>query len=477
MFGLSDRLRQNLGRIAGSITAVCFAWIALPANHAEASDAVLVSFSSSHCPPCRAMQPVLAQLQQNGVPVRHVDVNQEPHLAQRYGIRQTPTFVVVSAGKEVTRMVGRQSYHDLRAALDVDLGGPLIQTDSTVQSSAQPRTRLSPLRSHDLANTLAAAPRSSAPRNEAMPSIAVAGGIERAEAATVRLKVHDGRGFGVGTGTIIDTKGEYALVLTCGHLFRENQGKGRLDIELFVGGQTKTVPGRVLDYDAEDRDIALVEIKPGFEVQPVPLLSKGQPLQSGQSVYSFGCDRGDDPSRRDSRITGVNKYTHNQSNVEIDGAPIDGRSGGGLFDQQGRLIGVCNAADYKGDVGIYTGPGIVQWQLDRLQLSNLYQPRRTFADSGSSVRENLVASRNESSTRENLTPSARIASVAGTSPGVRQASATEPIRQPARNSVDVDGSQELIVIVRDPNNPSGLSRVMTLEPTAELMRVLERHAR
>ena len=86
-----------------------------------------------------------------------------------------------------------------------------------------------------------------------------------------------------------------------------------------------------------------------------------QQVQNGQTAFSFGCDRGDDPSRRDTRITGINKYNQHLgvSNLEIAGAPIDGRSGGGLFDESGRLIGVCNAADYKGDVGIYAGPGSI----------------------------------------------------------------------------------------------------------------------
>ena len=66
-------------------------------------DAVLIEFSSSHCGPCVAMQPIIAQLERSGVPVRHVDVMAESQLAKRFGIRSTPTFVVSVAGKEVTR--------------------------------------------------------------------------------------------------------------------------------------------------------------------------------------------------------------------------------------------------------------------------------------------------------------------------------------------------------------------------------------
>ncbi len=297
-------------------------------------------------------------------------------------------------------------------------------------------------------------------RSEAMPTVSAADAIERAEAATVRLRVHDGKGYGAGTGTIIDTHGDDALVLTCGHLFRDNEGKGKVEVDLFVGGQVRTVTGEVIDYDADLRDIALVAIRPGFPVQPVSVVHVDQMPTNGQTVFSFGCDRGDDPSRRDTRITGINKYNQHlgASNIEIEGAPIDGRSGGGLFDDQGRLVGVCNAADYKSDVGIYAGSGAVQWQLDRVNLTHLYKPSASAS----------VAVAAPSPTP----PADRIASLPVAAPQnfgqVAQASA---------QSSAFAGDQEVIVIVRDRNNPSATSQVMTLrEPTADLMQMIQRHA-
>ena len=41
---------------------------------ATAAEAILINFSSDHCSHCRAMEPVLAQLEQSGVPIRHVNV-------------------------------------------------------------------------------------------------------------------------------------------------------------------------------------------------------------------------------------------------------------------------------------------------------------------------------------------------------------------------------------------------------------------
>lgn len=452
---------QTARLIAIAITLTCLtnAW-------AVASDAILIEFSSQHCGPCRAMQPILAELEASGVPIRHVDVGSEPHLATRYGIRQTPTFVVVSGGKELTRLVGTRTAQELIAALHVSPHGPLVQTGAELRSAeiAAPQTRLAPI---STAGPLALAERDDA-YSEAMPSISVADAVQRAQAATVRLRVFDGHGYGAGTGTIIDTHGEEALVLTCGHLFRDTRGEGKIEVDLFIAGEVKTVIGQLIDYEATDRDIALVAIRPGIAVQPVRVIPAGMKVQNGQPVFSFGCDRGDDPSRRDTRITGIDKYNQHLgvSNLEIAGAPIDGRSGGGLFDAEGRLIGVCNAADYKGDIGIYAGPGSVHWQLDRANLAALYQGNEHAAPAG----ERLASLDQSAIVPAGLTmePSATANS--------NVASAAWDAVPAAGNAAHSD--TEIIVIMRDRNRPDSSGRVMTVtQPSDDLMRMLQQHTR
>ncbi|MEM6688033.1 MAG: trypsin-like peptidase domain-containing protein [Planctomycetota bacterium] len=367
--------------------AVAIGIVCLTAHAAVGGDAILVYFSSPHCGPCRAMKPAVETLRQRGTAVRQVNVQEEPGVARRYGIRQTPTFLVLSGGQELTRLVGMQSVEKLDEALSLSPVGPLHQTtmqnDRTRQAIQALPTRLVPLNAVETTGQL-----NVVNRDEVMPSHDHARAIERAQAATVRLRVHEDRGFGAGTGTIIDKHGEEALVLTCGHLFRDSQGKGRVEVDVFVGGQAKTVEGRVIDYDAGDRDIALVSIRPGIPIEPVPVIQRSRAVRTGETAFSFGCDRGADPSRRDTHIIGVNTINPHLglSNLEIAGAPIDGRSGGGLFDEKGTLIGVCNAADYQGDTGIYTGPGNIHWQLDRIGLQKLYQDAPTSQGSpGSSL--------------------------------------------------------------------------------------------
>ena len=214
----------------------------------------------------------------------------------------------------------------------------------------------------------------------------------------------------------------------------------------------------MIDYDADDRDIALVPIRPGFPVQPVPIIQVGQRVRTGQVAFSFGCDRGDSPSRRDTRITGVNKYNQHLgvSNLEISGAPIDGRSGGGLFDEEGRLIGVCNAADYQEDLGIYAGPGSVHWQLEKVNLSQLINRSRDTVDAPQRIASLPAAP----------LPSASVIPVSATVPVADHGAATG------------DSGKEVIVIIRDRNNPSGSALVRTItEPTADFINMIDRQGR
>ncbi|MEO9935573.1 trypsin-like peptidase domain-containing protein [Rhodopirellula bahusiensis] len=495
--GVLDRSRQFrwfAQHLMIQFMAVCFSCAAI-ASSASATDAVLLEFSSAQCGPCLAMKPVVSELIARGVPVRQVDVDNETHLARRFGIRSTPTYVVLREGKEVTRLLGVQSVGELSAALNQSAAGPLIPTrsSSTEQAWNEPQTRLAPLTSgqnavdhsprrairkeradsgsnfagdwQSMNNANGSSERLVSARDaamEPMPSMSLAGAIENAKAATVRLRVFDGRGYGAGTGTIIDTNGDEALVLTCGHLFRDGEGKDRIEVDLFVAGEVRTVEGQVVDYDAGDRDIGLVAIRPGFPVTPVKVIQEGEKVKVGQTAFSYGCDRGDDPSRRDTRITGVDKYNQNlgMSNLEIDGAPIDGRSGGGLFDDRGVLIGVCNAADYKSDLGIYTGPGSVHWQLERIQLGRLYQ--------GS--------------------PAAPVSNDLASTESAPSPPSNQFVGEPALNAPRQNGASgqfsaatagaatEMIVILRDPNGQQR-EQVMTLNsPDADLVRQIRQAA-
>ena len=211
------------------------------------------------------------------------------------------------------------------------------------------------------------------PAQAAPPATALA---RAALAATVRLRVEDvdGQpGQSIATGTIIDTHGDEALVLTCGHVFRESGGKGRIWVDLFAPGAGQPVAGELIDFDLY-RDIAVVAIRPGMKVAPVAVATAAQSIAVGQPVFSIGCNHGDKPTVVSSSVTGIQRYD-GPPNIVVAGAPVDGRSGGGLFSSDGRLIGVCNAADFADDEGIYAALGSVHWQLDQIGQARIYGGR------------------------------------------------------------------------------------------------------
>lgn len=61
------------------------------------SGTVLVDFWATWCGPCRMQAPILEQLdakQLPGLTIGKVDVDEQPELANRYGITSIPTLVV-----------------------------------------------------------------------------------------------------------------------------------------------------------------------------------------------------------------------------------------------------------------------------------------------------------------------------------------------------------------------------------------------
>ena len=91
-------------------------------NAAAAQGGVmLVDFWADWCGPCRMLAPVmdkLAGLYEGRVTVGKVNVDEEPMLAQRYGVMSIPNVVILKDGKEVDRLVGVQPVRNFTEALD-----------------------------------------------------------------------------------------------------------------------------------------------------------------------------------------------------------------------------------------------------------------------------------------------------------------------------------------------------------------------
>jgi hypothetical protein len=195
-------------------------------------------------------------------------------------------------------------------------------------------------------------------------------------ASSVRIRVDDPAGRSFGTGTIVDSRSGEALIITCGHLFRDSKGQGPVTVDLFTAGPNGArtigqISGQVISYNL-DRDIGLVSIKPGHPVRVAKIAPAQLTVQRGDHVTSVGCDHGGDPTALASWVTATNRYK-GAPNIESNGAPAEGRSGGGLFTTDGTLVGICFAADYEGNEGLYKSLDTIHDELDRVGLSFVYQ--------------------------------------------------------------------------------------------------------
>jgi len=335
------------------------------------------------------MRPVVNRLAAAGYRVQEINIQSEPHVAARFQVNQVPTFIVLVDGREISRSVGTTSYQQLvqmlssqQAASPMRRAVPQAQSPDAfvtpVATGGQTTFAATPAKQQAVVNPFGSAVTPpAAPGQSKLPgSSALADGNKRLIEATVKIAVQDSAGTSAGTGTIVDARSGEALVLTCGHLFRESAGKGPITMTLFQAGPAgaevrTTATGQLINFDLE-RDLALVSMRVDVPIQPITIAKVGTPLTPSAAVTTVGCNHGKNPTAIASRITAIDRY-QGHPNVEVAGAPVEGRSGGGLFNTEGELIGVCFAADPEANEGLYASLPSIIAKLDSLKLSMVYQ--------------------------------------------------------------------------------------------------------
>jgi thioredoxin 1 len=78
-------------------------------NVTHADRPVLVDFWAEWCGPCKMLNPVLNELAAEAgdrATIAKVNVDEEPGLAQRFGVQSIPTLVIFQGGTEQSRIVG-----------------------------------------------------------------------------------------------------------------------------------------------------------------------------------------------------------------------------------------------------------------------------------------------------------------------------------------------------------------------------------
>ncbi len=82
---------------------------------------VLVDAWAAWCGPCRTIAPAIDALAAElagKVSVVKLNVDENPAIAGRFGIRSIPTLLVIDGGREVDRIVGAQPIEAIRARLE-----------------------------------------------------------------------------------------------------------------------------------------------------------------------------------------------------------------------------------------------------------------------------------------------------------------------------------------------------------------------
>lgn len=86
---------------------------------------MMVDFWATWCGPCQRLGPVIEQLAEDyegqNVVIGKVDVDQEPGLAQRFGVMNIPTVIFFRDGQELERKVGAMPVDAYTQPLDENL--------------------------------------------------------------------------------------------------------------------------------------------------------------------------------------------------------------------------------------------------------------------------------------------------------------------------------------------------------------------
>ena len=84
------------------------------------SGLVLVDFLATWCGPCRMQAPILDELDEqlgDKVKICKLDVDDEPAIAQRFGVFSIPTLMVFRNGEMISKEVGVHTVEQLMTML------------------------------------------------------------------------------------------------------------------------------------------------------------------------------------------------------------------------------------------------------------------------------------------------------------------------------------------------------------------------
>lgn len=75
---------------------------------------VLVDFWAPWCGPCRALSPIIHEVAEESrgkAKVVQVNIDEEPELAEQFGVMSIPTLLLIKKGKVISSSVGMKPKH------------------------------------------------------------------------------------------------------------------------------------------------------------------------------------------------------------------------------------------------------------------------------------------------------------------------------------------------------------------------------
>ena len=366
-----------------TIASLLLALVVTTAADTSNGDPVLLDFHASWCGPCQTMRPEIAKLAANKYPIRSVDIDRSPEMAERYDVQAVPAFIVINAqGKVLARTKGVTPAKELARMYNEAKLKAQAADSAPVDREAMPT----------------AGRTADEPTDEPQPDSSDAPLVNpRPWETVVRIKMKlSNKEWGFGSGTVIYSDPNESIILTCAHIFRDKNGQEQslkrfqtpIGIDLFDSNfismkpatlrcLEKDIPGQVIDYDFKN-DVGLIRIRPGRRLAASRVVPDYWKPQKGMKMYSVGCSHGNDATAWDTRILDPKvamNTGNNQSFFEMKCAyqPSEGRSGGGLYTTDGYVAGVCDFADPNEHVGLYATPSAIHRLLDRAQLTALYK--------------------------------------------------------------------------------------------------------